>query len=598
MNVNILDFGAVRGGKILCTEAFRKAVQACASSGGGYVDVPSGEFLTGTVALESSVYLRLSPGAVILGSEDAADYVGVTRGCSWSNSVTTVSGCGTNEKDRCRGLIIADRKTNCGVVGHGTVNGQRGASYGYSDKKGRPFLLVFSECSFVTVRDVLLENTGMFTFYGLNCEDVVIDGVRIRTADCVNGDGLDFDGGKRISISNCDIDAGDDAIGLKTLTPDEPIEDFSVTNCHLRSHYWGGVRIGPESAGDMKRITITGCTFTECGDGFKLQLTQDAAYEDFCFTGNVMYRVLRPLFITMNRYNMSSHVKTVRPPIGRFRRILISDLIAEMSPDFVFPGLTIRSGNFISAMPGSAIEDLTLSDIHFLAPGGGNTSEAERTTGHAELLDFYTLWPEHLSNMGDYPSSVLYLRHAKNVRMEGITFECAEYDPRAALCAEDVDGLDLCLCRAKNCGALLRRHRVTDGQLIGCRGEIYDFTDEQKNAWEEFYRLSLDTEREFAAIAEVADEASRLPIERTLEGTEWSLGKEDEGKTLLLPKVTGNFILTVNGKEAARRSLPGIYVMALPFSFRLSGLTEEKNDVRLIPLSDRLTLDVKAQIRK
>ena len=597
MDTSILDFGAVSGGKMLCTEAFRHAVEACASSGGGYVDIPSGSYLTGTVALDDNVFLRLHPGTEILGSERLSDYSGVSRGCAWSNTITSVSGNGAPDMDRCRGLIVADRKKNCGIVGPGKINGQRGADYGYSDEKGRPFLVVFSECSFVTVRDVRLEHTGMFTFYGLNCSDVVIDGVVIRTADSANGDGLDFDGGRRISISNCDIDAGDDAIGLKTLTPDEPIVDFSVTNCHLRSHYWGGVRIGPESAGDMKRITVTGCTFTDCGDGFKLQLTQEAVYEDFVFTGNVMHNVLRPLFVTMNRYNMSRYVTAVRPPMGAFRRVIFSDTVAEMSPDFVFPGLTIHAGNFISSVPGYAIEDFTIENVHFLAPGGGTEAEAVRTTGHSELYDFYTLWPEHLVNMGNYPSAVLYLRHAKDIRISNVTFEAKKPDARPAVRAEDVEGLDLTFCREKNCGGLILKHRVTDYLSVGNRGCESDFSEEQAKDYEAFRSLSLAVDAEYERIASDAGKAAALPLLEKKKELAFSL-PTGRPVTVLLPNVTGNFEIRVGGKTVFVRSLPALYITPLPFAMTVDAPKDGESLFEIVPLSESFSLNADAQIKK
>ena len=74
MDFNIIDFGAVPDGATICTQAFREAIEKCAQSGGGYVDVPSGRFLTGTIRLEDHVNLRLAPGSVIQGSRVYADY--------------------------------------------------------------------------------------------------------------------------------------------------------------------------------------------------------------------------------------------------------------------------------------------------------------------------------------------------------------------------------------------------------------------------------------------------------------------------------------------------------------------------------------------
>ena len=55
---NILDFGAVRGQ--LSTAAIQKAVDNCATDGGGRVIVPAGKFITGSIILKSNVNQELS----------------------------------------------------------------------------------------------------------------------------------------------------------------------------------------------------------------------------------------------------------------------------------------------------------------------------------------------------------------------------------------------------------------------------------------------------------------------------------------------------------------------------------------------------------
>src|SRR5882672_11346256 len=61
----ITAFGAVPDGKTDCTEAIRKAIEACQKGGGGRVLVPEGEFLTGPIHLQSKVELHLDSRATL-----------------------------------------------------------------------------------------------------------------------------------------------------------------------------------------------------------------------------------------------------------------------------------------------------------------------------------------------------------------------------------------------------------------------------------------------------------------------------------------------------------------------------------------------------
>lgn len=585
MNYNVLDFGAQSSIQLDSTEAFHRAIAACAQAGGGYVDVPAGQYVCGTIQLESYVYLRLHPGSVILGSEHIEDYSGTLRGCAWTSTAELLTQNQT--VNPCRALIVADRKTHCGIVGHGTIDGRRSAKLGYTDEKGRPCLVVFSECSYATIQNVTLTNSGFFTFYGLNCSDMLIDGVTIRTADCANGDGLDFDGGKRIVISNCNIDAGDDAIGLKALTPDEPCEDFTITNCILKSKHWAAIRLGPESAGDMRRILVQGCCMYDSGDGFKVQLTQDAVIEDLIFSNITMTDVLRPIFFTMNRYNMSAHAKEIRPHIGRFRRVKLSHITATMRPSSHFDDFSIHAGNYISALPEAAIEDVTLEDVHLIAPGGGTQTEAQRTYGHGDMYDFWGMYPEHLRNMGNYPGAVLYVRNAQHIKLYNCTFEAATPDARAAIAAECVDHLTLWGCDTRGCDGLLRYYRCSSLRADESNtGRLFTFTHEQASAWEQCRADALATDQILQDLAERIQ--ALLPLRPLSHHTDLNFEAEatEEPSYLLIASCRGNFTVTCNEQEIASLVLPAPYHHDLhPFICELTPyLTRQRNIISIRPM--------------
>src|SRR4051794_31081110 len=61
----ITDYGAAGDGKTMNTEAIAKAIAACKDAGGGAVEIPPGNFLTGPFKLVSKMELRLQEGATL-----------------------------------------------------------------------------------------------------------------------------------------------------------------------------------------------------------------------------------------------------------------------------------------------------------------------------------------------------------------------------------------------------------------------------------------------------------------------------------------------------------------------------------------------------
>jgi polygalacturonase len=111
-DVDISAYGAVGNGTTLNTAAIQKAIDACYKSGGGKVIVPSGVFLTGTIALNDNITLQLNKGAVLLGSTDVNDY---------KNLDPFVDGLGISVG---WALVVAVDKKNIGIAGEGIIDGQ------------------------------------------------------------------------------------------------------------------------------------------------------------------------------------------------------------------------------------------------------------------------------------------------------------------------------------------------------------------------------------------------------------------------------------------------------------------------------------------
>lgn len=274
MNVSILDFGAVEGGKVLNTDAIQRAIDTVSESGGGRVTIPAGLFLTGTIYLKDHIELHLEIGAVLKASEDISDY----------NPPDAYPENFGSPKEEWSGrhLIICYHKKDVAITGLGVIDGSGDAFYeephrsksfnyiwGYGiakakDKENlRPGqLLVFLESEDILLTDVTIQNSPCWTVFLHGSENIRVRGVKVLNDKChANTDGIDIDTCRFVTVSDCIIRTGDDAITVRAscarlLSGKSVAEHIAISNCILSSSAMA-VRIGVGN-GTVRNVKISG----------------------------------------------------------------------------------------------------------------------------------------------------------------------------------------------------------------------------------------------------------------------------------------------------------------------------------------------------
>ncbi len=454
---DVKTFGAKADGKSADRDAINKAIEAAAAAGGGVVYFPAGIYLTGSIRLKSNITLQFEHGARLEASSDGAAYDAAEPNqwdqfqdfghSHWHNS-----------------LIWGEGLDNVSIVGGGLLSGaaltrERGA---VGDK-----LIALKLCRNVTLRDFSILNGGHFGILVTGVDNLTIDNIKIDT----NRDGIDIDSCRNVRVSNTSINSpNDDALVLKgshALGFARATENVTITN-GLVSGYdigslldatykrtvkqapdrdgpTGRIKIGTESEGDFRNITISNMVFDR-SRGLALESVDGAHIEDIAVSNITMRDVSNaPIFLRLGA-RMRAPEGTA---IGSIRRVTISNVVVyDADP---------RYGSIISGIPGHDVEGVRLSDIRIWYRGGLTMEQVAKQP--ADLVNgfFYRAqggvpprdpletperekeYPEP-SMFGLLPAYGFFIRHAKGIELSNVEVNFLQEDRRPAFVLDQVNG--------------------------------------------------------------------------------------------------------------------------------------------------------------
>ena len=333
---NVASYGGDRSGKTKCTEVINSLIDSLAGTGGGTLFFPSGTFLTGPIILKSNITLYLDAGSVIKFTDDFEDYLPMVQS-RWEEV----------RVNNFKSQIYAYRCENIAIKGDGHLEGQGRKWWNYWNdlasgrpvdnkwrdifkseneelltkneyirNKGnflRPPMITTYECSNVLIEDVSFSNPPFWTIMPAFSDNITITGITIdNPEDSPNTDGIDPSSCTNVHISNCHITVGDDCIVIKSGRDEDgreagvATENITISNCTmLKGH--GGVVIGSEMSGGVKRIAISNCVFegTDIGIRIKTMRGRGGLVEDVRVSNITMNNIVDEGILITLRYQPS-----------------------------------------------------------------------------------------------------------------------------------------------------------------------------------------------------------------------------------------------------------------------------------------------------
>lgn len=272
----------------LNTKNIQRAIDRMAAKGGGTLVIPKGVWRTGRIELKSGVNLDIPEGAELHFSGEVKDYQPAvfTRNegvemmslgaCIYANGADNISitgkghlvgpghGCEIDSLEKNDNFLDGIKVEV--PVNERLFDGRQGRRF------FRPVFIGLMNCRNILIEDISISKGIFWNIVPEYCDSVTIRRVTIDSKGTPRGDAIDIESTRNVLIEYCRVTTTDDAYTLKAgrgedgLRVNRPTENVIIRHCYANSSA-GGVCIGSETAGGIRNVYVSDCTFEDTKNG-------------------------------------------------------------------------------------------------------------------------------------------------------------------------------------------------------------------------------------------------------------------------------------------------------------------------------------------
>lgn len=391
---DVTKYGAIGDGNTIDTKAVQAAIDACTN--GGEVLIPKGKvFKVGALWLKPNMTLRVD--GELLGSENPEDFV--SKEYSKKNK--------SIKNPALINAVGSKNSKNLKIIGTGIINGngwkqglpdsttgfpvslksnintvkqngilaanqfEKGKESGLSDVKAygtRSDLVSITNIADVYLGDGLsMENPSQQTIGISGCNNLVINNLEVKTFDCNNGDGIDFDS-KGLTVVNSIFDTGDDDInftagkGAEAEKKRKPASDAWIFDNYFGKGH-GAVVAGSNTGAWIENILAEDNVLNGTGAGLRCKTApaNGGGAKNIVFRDTAMKNITddegQPFIFTAD-YNNKSDTSNVKPAkeLPVFKHIFVSNCSIDGAKSYAI---------FVDGLEKAYDEDIHFQDVAF-----------------------------------------------------------------------------------------------------------------------------------------------------------------------------------------------------------------------------------------